>query len=355
MRAVDEPRAGPRVSVIIPAYNVAPYIAEAVLSVHQQTFSNIEVIVVDDGSTDGTDDILRRLQSELNDKPPPLIVIHRPNGGQNRTRNDGLDRATGEYVAFLDGDDRWHREKLARHVALLDARPDLDLTFSWHRFIDEAGRDLGQGRRGRERTVSLAEMLEYGHIASTSLLVGRRSAACAVGGFDVTLGSNADLDFCLRVAMLRPDNIGCLPEVLVDYRRRAGQISSMTQRHPADWDRLLDKVRAFDPALVLRIEHRSRANKRLVLANIAYRSGNFSEARRLYRQALGISLRATLRRPGHWRRGAQYFLLPLLPRTVHFRMLALGRRLRTRLQSPASARTEMVGSASPPGGSGDGA
>jgi len=346
---------GPRVSVLIPAYNVASFIEEAVRSAHGQIFRDVEVIVVDDGSTDGTSEILRKLRDDIGSTPPPLIVMHQPNSGQNVTRNVGLERARGEYVAFLDGDDRWHPEKLARHVAMLDARPDLDLTFSWHRFIDEKGDELGIGRRGPERILSLADMVEHGHIASTSLLVGRLAAARAAGGFDPTLDSSADLDFCLRVAMLRPNNIGCLPEVLVDYRRRHGQISSMTRRHPGDWERLLDKVRAFDPALVARVEHRSRANKRLVLANIAYRSGNYAEARRFYRQALRISPSSMLLRPSHWRRGAQYYILPLLPLPLHARMVALGRRLRARFRHRRGSDDD-VGWPAPdrPGGGGRG-
>ena len=125
--------AAPSVSVIVPAYNVAPYIRQAVESALRQTLTSLEVILVDDGSTDGT---IAQL-SGLGDQR--LRPIRREHAGVCASRNTGAALARGPYLGFLDGDDVWLPDKLRRHVAVLEAHPEIDLTSSLSRVIDEAG------------------------------------------------------------------------------------------------------------------------------------------------------------------------------------------------------------------------
>src|ERR1700691_3917251 len=120
-------------SVVMPAYNVAPFIRESVESVLCQTFSNFELIVVDDGSTDGTSDQL----SSLID--PRLHIVRQANSGSSSARNNGIRFASGQYIGFLDADDLWMPNKLEAHIRFLDEHPEIDLTFSRSQIIDELG------------------------------------------------------------------------------------------------------------------------------------------------------------------------------------------------------------------------
>ncbi len=115
--------ARPKVSIIIPAYNVEAYIAAAVDSALAQTYPNVEVVVVDDGSTDGTAEILAGYGDRI-------VVVTQPNGGLAAARNSGLRAATGDIFGLLDGDDIWLPERLDRMVDLLESRPDLGLVTS---------------------------------------------------------------------------------------------------------------------------------------------------------------------------------------------------------------------------------
>jgi len=112
------------VSVIIPTYNTGKYLSEAISSVLNQTYTDIELIVVDDGSTDATQEIL----DQIND--PRLIKIKIKNSGVSVARNTGLDIARGEYIAYLDADDRWLPSKLEKQVALINAEPAVDFVFT---------------------------------------------------------------------------------------------------------------------------------------------------------------------------------------------------------------------------------
>src|SRR3990170_2838516 len=113
----------PKVSVIIPTYNREKYIVETLQSVFAQTFTDYEVIVIDDGSTDNTADVLRPYLDRI-------VYIRKPNGGQGSARNVGIKVAKGEYIAFLDSDDLWMPEKLELQVKYLDNNKDAGLVFT---------------------------------------------------------------------------------------------------------------------------------------------------------------------------------------------------------------------------------
>ena len=262
------------VSVVLPAYNVAPWVGEAVESALAQDHSELELIVIDDGSTDGTWDVLRSWAGH-----PRVLLERQFNGGPSGSRNTALAKARGTYVAFLDADDRWKPNKVSRHVAVMEAEPDLDLTFSWWQVIDDAGRDTGRRGRPAAGRYGFADLVRENITGTASTVIARRSAIEAAGGFDPTLRANVDLDLWLRIAARRPRNLACIPELLVDYRQRPGQIVSDWARMERNWRTVLDKARAIDPAAVAEVEAEAQALYARYVSCIAYQAGDWGTAR----------------------------------------------------------------------------
>jgi glycosyltransferase involved in cell wall biosynthesis len=118
------------ISVVVPAYNAERTILETIASVQQQTFSDFELIVINDGSTDGT---LEQLNTV---KDPRLKVFSYENGGISVARNRGIAQATGEFIAFLDADDLWTPDKLELQLAALQQHPEVGVAYSWTCFMD---------------------------------------------------------------------------------------------------------------------------------------------------------------------------------------------------------------------------
>jgi glycosyltransferase involved in cell wall biosynthesis len=122
----------PRIGVIIPTYNSAYYIFEAIDNVSSQTYRDYEIIVVDDGSKDSTAEVLR----EYGDK---ILHLYQENVGANSARSRGLKEAKGEYVALIDADDKWMPDKLQEQVEFMDSSPEIDLVFSDFYNFNEKG------------------------------------------------------------------------------------------------------------------------------------------------------------------------------------------------------------------------
>jgi glycosyltransferase involved in cell wall biosynthesis len=187
----------PLVSVITPAYNVAAWIGEAIDSVLGQTESRLEYVVVDDGSTDGTADIV----AERATRDPRLRLIRTPNGGSGQARNIAIEDTSAPFVAFLDGDDRWHPDFLRTALTKLQqAPPEVGATFSHTRVLLESGRLVGlrwlpAGPCDLDRL-----LIDHNPPHNGSSLLLRRSCFTEVGVFDAGLRSGVDFDMWLRIA-----------------------------------------------------------------------------------------------------------------------------------------------------------
>jgi glycosyltransferase involved in cell wall biosynthesis len=197
-----------RVSVIIPARDCRAYLGTALASVRAQAMGPMEVLVVDDGSTDGTTDWLETQRADW----PSLRLLRTEAVGPNRARNAALALARAPLVAFLDADDRWLPGKLGPQLAWHERCPTTVLSFHDYRHVDEAGVDHDtcfafwpgfHSRRGdvayRPLALPVAALLAE-NAAGTSTVVARRDALRAVGGFDAALPSAADWDLWLRLA-----------------------------------------------------------------------------------------------------------------------------------------------------------
>jgi glycosyltransferase involved in cell wall biosynthesis len=184
----------PLVSVIVPAYNAETTLPDTVDSIQRQSFRNFELIVINDGSTDGT---LEWLQTVRDDR---LRVFNYPNGGLAVARNRGIERVRGEFISFIDSDDLWTPDKLALQLEALRQQPEAALAYSWTAFVDQYGDFLFVKEASRCEGDVYAELLRHCFVANGSNILVRTSCALAVGGFDTALPRAADWDFCLRVA-----------------------------------------------------------------------------------------------------------------------------------------------------------
>ena len=183
MTPASAPR--PSVSVVVPLFDGAPFIAEALQSILDQDYEPLEIIVVDDGSSDGGDDVAAAFG-------PPLRLVRQAHGGIGKARNHGLRLATGDLVAFLDADDRYAPGKLTRQVSILQADHSVDLVFgAVSEFI--AGDLQASNRTALREPVSARPARLFG------TMLARIEALERVGSFDESLRRSEALDWFLRV------------------------------------------------------------------------------------------------------------------------------------------------------------
>ncbi len=158
-----------KVSVVMPAYNAEAYIEAAVHSVLRQTWTDFELIVVDDCSQDATVDIVRKLAKE--DRRITLLQ-NTQNSGASASRNTGIVYANGEWIAFLDSDDLWREDKLRKQLALLEQHPDAVLSYTASAFIDEAGREYSYVMEAEPET-TYKTLLRKNLLSCSSVMVRR--------------------------------------------------------------------------------------------------------------------------------------------------------------------------------------
>ena len=212
------PRPPPRVSVVLPVYNGGPFLADAIDSVLGQTFRDIEVIAIDDGSVDGSGEILDRLA--LTDRR--VIALHQPNAGIIAALNRGLVRARGEFIARMDADDVAHPERFARQVAFLDAHPDIAVVGCAVTVIDQRGKRIRDVEYPRTPE-AVAEFLAIGAPLAHPAVMMRRDAVLAVGGYREAYRHAEDYDLWLRMA--ERYRMANLPDRLLRYRQHAAKHS----------------------------------------------------------------------------------------------------------------------------------
>jgi GT2 family glycosyltransferase len=217
----------PAVTVVTPAYNAARYLPETVGSVLGQSFSNLELIIVDDGSTDDTLAVARRLAAT----DPRVSVVSTPNGGAAAARNTALRFARGEFVALLDSDDLLVPDYLARQLAVFDAFPEASVVTA--NAVNCGGGPAFDGKpfwpraTGLERT-TLHQLIEHEDTVCI-LSVFRRSICAAIGGVDPVFTGNEDYEFWLRVALAGFVIVRNYEPIGV-YRRRDESMSSNEPR-----------------------------------------------------------------------------------------------------------------------------
>jgi glycosyltransferase involved in cell wall biosynthesis len=208
----------PLISVIIPAYNAEKTIKETIESVLNQTFSDFELIVINDGSQDSTLDIV----SSISD--PRIKVFSYSNSGPQKSRNRGIAIATGDYLAFLDSDDLWTPDKLEAQLKALQENPEAAVAYSWTDYIDEFGAFLYSGSHATETGDVYAKLLVENFLENGSNPLICRNALTKMGGFDESLSASQDWDLYLRLA--NQYYFTAIPRSQIFYRLSNHSISS---------------------------------------------------------------------------------------------------------------------------------
>lgn len=287
------PEHGPKVTVIVPAYNVADYILPCLASVMSQTWANLDCIVVDDGSIDATAAHVEAFAD------PRVRLIRQPNAGVSAARNRGFAASDGDHVMFLDGDDMLHPTAIERLVAALAARPEAVASFGTFVKILPGGAPYpGQKPLARHHYPDgdvLASMLQGNFLANGGHVLIRRRAAEAVGGFDTGLRLSEDWEYWCRLAVQGHFAfIGREPEVFY-LRVRPGSSSGGLS---VDWNNHLPCLAAIagNPDIKARfadgewrgIERAMRAGQMWEAGRVNFTMRRFGEARRLMLGALGL-------------------------------------------------------------------
>lgn len=308
----------PRVSVVMPVYNVEAYIAEAIESVLAQSFTDWELLIIDDGGSDRSIDIA----AEYCD--PRIRIIAQRNRGLAGARNTGIAHARGDYIALLDSDDRWLPEKLALHIIHLDAAPDVDVSYSASRFIDGEGHVLRQAQTPQLHNITPQLILCRNPVGNGSAPVLRRSTLDRVAfthpdeagrtcWFDESFRQSEDIEMWVRLAIQAQAVFDGIAPELTEYRIVSGGLSANIARQFESWERMVAKTRSYAPDFIRKHGNRARAYQLRYLARRSVQLGDGSFALSLVGQAMKASIRPLIEEP---RKTVVTFVAALVARSV---------------------------------------
>jgi len=326
----------PTFTIVVPAYNASEFVTATLESALNQTFSDFEVIVVDDGSTDET---AARVQ-EFVRRDSRIRLIHQSNGGIAAARNAALADGTGEFFALLDSDDIWFPDCLAQLLDVLRRRPEIDVLSA--NCLNMGGREDGKPLRpvGQDRVIDLTLLDLIRFEDSVCILSAfRRTLVDAIGSFDSALGSSEDYDYWLRAAAAG-FGISFSPTPLGQYRRRPDSVSANLRVMIASIEQCLHKLRAScedRPEITEAIDRKLVALKQRVLLE----SAKQALARRDH-VALTADLAALHRLTGAWHHATAAWLSRTAPSAIAW-AYALKRASRWMVRSrPALPKEERV-------------
>lgn len=228
----------PIISVIIPVYNGEKTIRETIESVLKQSFYDLELIVINDGSTDSTLEIVSSI------KDSRLKIFSYPNAGLAISRNRGITYASGEFVSFLDADDIWTADKLELQLKALQENPQAAVAYSWTDLIDESSQFLRPSSHITANGDVYARLLLINFLENGSNPLIRKQALTKVGGFDESLSGAADWDMWLRLAACY--HFVAVPSAQILYRVSTNSMSASIYRQAIEQIKVLEKAFAKD-------------------------------------------------------------------------------------------------------------
>jgi glycosyltransferase involved in cell wall biosynthesis len=263
----------PLVSAIVPAYNAARFIAATLESILWQTYQNMEVIVVDDGSKDETAEIVRQFAA----KDSRVRLIQQANAGVAAARNCAIQNSKGELVAAIDADDIWYPQKIEKQVqCILQSAPNVGLVYTWSAHIDEEGAFTGGLNAGDREGSILIDLVYRDFIGNGSVPLFRRTCLENIGGYNKSLRDRGaqgceDWDIALRVAEHYEFRV--VPEILVGYRQAFGSMSSLGTVMEKSYHLTVEYIKSNHPEIPKIIYQWSQAEFYYYLAQGARQGG----------------------------------------------------------------------------------
>lgn len=306
---IDSSRREPLVSVVIPVYNAAASLDETLCSVRTQTYRNLEILIIDDGSTDESMDIAARHSAA----DPRIRIIRQRNGGVAAARNTGIGAAQSELIAPIDADDLWAPDKIRLQVsAMLEGGAAVTMVYSWHARIDAASRILTYGHASAPSGDVLRAMCRRNLVGNGSAALMRKSAIQAAGGYDATLkerGGQGCEDYKLYLSLAVQGKVLVVPAFLTGYRVLANSMSGDVKQMCRSNDLVLEEFSRAHPELT----------KDLHAGRVAFMRWMVFRALGERKLGAAISLFSVLFRQDYWQAVVLAFSIPFRASTVVLR------------------------------------
>lgn len=277
---VDE-SSRPSISLAIAVRDGAHFVEQALAGVEAQTQPPDQIVLVDDGSEDAT---LEKLNEVRRLAPDVVQVISQPRRGLAAARNSALKATNCTWQIILDADDVPQPDLLQRMAAFVERHPQTALAFCRVRYVDKSLNPKGLVSPWPGERLAFTDFLHANPMHSTSGTIIDRRKALAAGGFDENLTAMADVDMAIRLGQAG-GQLCAVNEVLLNYRKHKTQVTTDWRRLSENWERVFEKARAAMPEIVAPIETVARAENAVFWATTAYQAEDFSNARRLMRQA----------------------------------------------------------------------
>lgn len=276
----------PMVSVVMPVYNVQDYVGFAIDSVLEQTYQNFELVLIDDGSSDASFAICQAI-SEIDFR---VRLLKQNNRGLAGARNTGIRASMGKYIAFLDSDDIWHKDKLAEHVALLEQNVNVGVSFNSSTFIDEKGSQLGLFQIPKSSKPKAKDLLLRNPIGNGSSPVIRKEVLNEIAirhddgschYFNESLRQSEDIECWVRIATTTAWDFQGIARPLTFYRVNNKGLSANVQKQFDSWSKACFFMSEYAPKLLNKFGRLAKAYQYRYLARRAVRSGDASNALKL--------------------------------------------------------------------------
>lgn len=279
----------PKVTVAVSTYNREKYINDCINSVLEQSYQDFELIIIDDGSTDNTRDVVQK----YND--PRIKYYYQNNSGQNSARNAGINYASADYVALMDSDDVWHPEKLEKQVEILEENPDIGLVYCGTELIDKNGKSCGRKPLVTHSGHILDKLLMTNFLYNGSCPLFRKSCIERVGLFDCSITRMTDWEFYLRFA-IHYKFFG-IDEYLLKYRIHNETMSHNFKDYESCGIKILEKVFNDEDldSKYLKYKNEAIARRYSYLGKRYFENGFFQESRKYFKNTIKQDFRMILK------------------------------------------------------------
>ena len=285
------PAEAPAISVVMPVYNVEKYIAAAIQSVLDQSFTDFELLIVDDGGTDRSVAIAQAFEDDR------IRILKQPNRGLPGARNTGIANARAPLIALLDSDDIYHKDKLLLHHVHMRASPEIGVSYAGSRMIDGEGEVMAVEMRPKLTGISPADIFCRNPVGNGSAAVLRRSAIDLAAfphpdepdrlcWFDETFRQSEDIEFWTRLAVCHSVRFEGIAGLLTDYRIIGGALSANIVNQFLSWEKMYRKLASVAPEFVSRHGRKARGYQLRYLARRAVQLGDTGFSGQLLMDAL---------------------------------------------------------------------